>query len=224
MYESIGQADSLFEDNEYDLFDYMKKNKFTPISVEEFTESINVDSFVEDEGWFPEDIKQQDPDVIFYKGQIGSKKLIGINHSGVDQIFTINSLEIKKEEFQLVKIKKRFENDSLSWALLPENSVESIKRTGKENKSELDGDLTVIRGIKGVRYQLRENDEIVAAMFVVDSTIDTIYTAFEKRKQSLSKKIIEKALEDFPNLKHSDIQTDLGEKYSKNSKLKRKMI
>lgn len=220
MYQSLGQACDLFESNEYDLFENIKNKKFEPIEVETFSKFIDLEMFIEDEGWLPEEINLQDPDVVFYRGKIGDKELLGINHSGIDQIFTENGVSINKEDFQLLKITKKLENDSLSWALLPENSVESIKRTGKEYNSREENDFIVIEGQKGIRYQIIEKDEPVAAIFVVDNTIDTIYTAFNKRQQSLSKRLIQRALEDFPDLKHSDVQTDLGKKYSKNSQLK----
>ncbi len=220
MYQLIGQANSLFDEEDFETFEYIKNKHLKPMSVEYFSDNIDIEEFMEEEGWKPEEIQFQDPDVVFYNGKIGDKKILGINHSGIDQLFTENGQPIKKEDFQLVNIGKKLERDSLSWVLMPLNSVESIKRTGEEYTTISDGDFTVIKGSKGNRYQITENNEVVAGIFVVDDTIDTIYTSRDRRKMNLSKKLIERALEDFPDLKHSDIQTELGKEYSKRSKLR----
>lgn len=220
MYKLIGQADSLFDNEDFEIFEYIKNKHLKPMSVEYFSEHIDVEDFMEEEGWQPEEIQFQDPDVVFYSGKIGEKKVLGINHSGIDQLFTEDAQSIEKEDFQLVKVGKTLERDSLSWVLMPSNSVESIKRTGEEYASVSDNDITIIKGYKGNRYQIIENNEVIAGLFVVDDTIDTIYTSRERRKMNLSKRLIERALEDFPDLKHSDVQTELGKEYSKRSKLR----
>ena len=220
MYQLIGQADSLFDEEDFETFEYIKNKHLKPMSVEYFSDNIDIKEFMEEEGWQPEEIQFQDPDVVFYNGKIGDKKILGINHSGIDQLFTENGQPIKKEDFQLVNIGKKLERDSLSWVLMPSNSVESIKRTGEEYESMSDNDIQIIKGFKGVRYQIIEENEAVAGLFVVNDTIDTIYTSIDKRRNNFSKKLIERALDDFPNLKHSDIQTELGKEYSKRSKLK----
>lgn len=224
MYKTIGSAEQTFKEKEYEIFEYLKNTKFLPIEVDTFVKMIDLENFIEDEGWHPSDIQMEDPDVVFYAGKIGYKNIIGINYSGSNQIFTPNGIPINTEDFQLLKITKNLENDALSWVLLPKNSVESVKRTGKEFEQKIDDNFNIIKGEKGIRYQILENNEVKAAMFIVNNTIDTIYTSITKRKQKLSQKLIEKALVDFPNLKHSDIQTGLGKAYSKNSKLKKHKI
>ncbi len=149
MYKLIGQADSLFDDEDFEAFEYIKNKHLKPMSVEYFSDHIDVAEFMEEEGWRPEEIQFQDPDVVFYNGKIGEKKVLGINHSGVDQLFTEDGQSIKKEDFQLVKVGKTLERDSLSWVLMLFSAVESINRTGEEYTSVSDNDMTFVKCYKG---------------------------------------------------------------------------
>ena len=81
--------------------------------------------------------------------------------------------------------------------------------------------MVIIKGSRGDRYQIKdEKDDVLAGVFVCDETIDTIYVKYGERNKGLSKKLTDRVLLDYPNLKHSEIQTDLGKKYSERSKLR----
>lgn len=224
MYIDIGVAENIFNNNNYETFKYLRDNKFEPISCEKFSSLIDLEEFAENEGWYPKDVKLQDPDVVFFKGIINDKEFVGIYHSGVNQIFSKNGIKISNEDILNIEIKNSAENDSLSWLLLPINSVSVIPKNGKEVKELNKENYNIIFGEKGIRYQLIEENKVISAAQIINNTIENIYTVREKRKQGYSKKLIEIIKKDFPNVQHSDNQTELGVLYSKNTGLKKKKI
>lgn len=220
MYKYIGLSNEIFINNE-ENFETIKNNTFNVITPEEFSALIDMDDFVENEGWEPQDIFIQDPDVVFYEGKINNKKILGINHSGYDNIYTLNGEQLNNEDLRLFEYKKYqpIEHQELSWLLLPPNSVSSYPKTGHEEIIFENEKLNIFESEKGRRYQLKIKNDIIASAQIIDCTIDNIYTSQNYRKKGYSKQLIEIIQKDYPLLQHSDIQTDLGEKYSKNTGL-----
>lgn len=223
MFKDIGIAENIFENNDdYSKFVNIISNDFKPITVDFFSSLIDIEEFNETEGWYPSEIHNQDQDVIFCSGNINGNEILIIKHSGFHQVFTLNGIKLKKED--LININTFFvdENDILSWLLAPQNSILSISNTGTEKLIKKEKDFIVLKSNKGLRYQLLNDEkEVVSAMQIINGTIENIYTSRLLRKNNLSKKLINIALIDFPNLKHSNIQTNLGVLYSKNSKLRK---
>lgn len=221
MYYDIGLAENFFDNDNYLKFINILSSYFKPISVDLFSSLIDVEEFNNNEGWYPCDICNQDPHVIFSSGKINDKDILIIKHSGYHQVFSFNGVKLTNDD--LISTNPSFvdELDVLSWLLAPRNSILSIAQTGTEELIKEDGNFIILKSNKGIRYQLLNNKkEVVSAMQIVNNTIENIYTSKSLRKKSLSKKLINRALLDFPKLKHSNIQTDLGVLYSKNSKLK----
>lgn len=225
MFKEIGISDNLFNNEEYELFENIKNEYFKVIDSELFSQSINLDEFIENEGWSPSEIYLQDPDVVFYSGEINNKKVMGIKHSGIDQVFTENGCNINKNDLINSKTPNfKDEKEELSWLLAPQNSVLSIINTGTEKIYFKDDVFLIFESNIGFRYQLLDKDKPIASLQVVNDTINNIYTSKNHRKKGLTSKLINRALKDFPELKHSNIQTELGKKYSRNSKLKKNKI
>lgn len=220
MYKYIGLSNEIFINNEGN-FEIIKNNTFNIITPEEFSSLIDMDDFVENEGWEPQDIIMQDPDVVFYEGEINNKKILGINHSGYDNIYTSNDEKLNNEDLKLFKYKnyQPIENQELSWLLLPINSVSSYPKTGHEKTIFENEQLNIFESDKGKRYQIKKDNYIISSAQIVGCTIENIYTSKKYREQGYTKKIIEIIKKDYPILFHSETQTELGQKYSKNTGL-----
>lgn len=215
----IGYAEQILNEKEMSALKTLIDTKFEVIDVDFFCDVINEEEFFENEGFYPGDIYDQDPDATFYKGMLGSQEVYGITHSGMNQIFTENGENLKTEYLKLVSPQQDL-NDPLSWVLLPYQSTKTHKYMGKEISCEEFYGATKITGEKAIRYQYLLDGEPVCGMHIHDNVIENIFTHPDHRKQGYTKKLTDIVMIDWPLLQHSDVQTDLGKKYSTRSRLR----
>jgi hypothetical protein len=110
----------------------------------------------------------------------------------------------------------QLEMDALAWVLSKRNSPNAVKHTGTE---DLRYETSKVRCFinndnNSARYQLMSKGEPVAAIFIKDNVIDSIYVSvFDFREKGLGRKLSKIAKRDFPGLEHSDSNTVLGRKF-----------
>lgn len=218
----IGFAKSNLDNEEMVVFNQLKSSCAKIISANDFADLIDVDEFMENEGWHPNEIYLQDPDVVFYKISLNGRTLIGISHSGDDHIFANDELKrIINFGKDRVVSNQLLEEDGLAWLLHSRGSVFAVPKNGLELSESDDGCVKVIIGTKGRRYQLIKDGVVVSAMQVVDNVIENRYTSERYRNKGFSNELIKIVVEKYhPQLKHSKIQTEMGKMSSQNTGLK----
>tara|TARA_B100000700_G_scaffold68939_1_gene76338 strand:- start:12323 stop:14164 length:1842 start_codon:yes stop_codon:yes gene_type:complete len=231
--KEYGFANSKLTSEENYYFQKLKTYYSKTIPNYEFSENIDVENFIEEEGLSPEEIINQDPDVTFYKVNFDGRKIYCINHSGDDHIFSnidiskvINSMKEKLDQ------KQELEEDLLSWLLHPKDSVFVYPNNGKEQQVNVskkikdslnkNQEIKIFSGKKGLRYQLIQDNNVVAGIQLKGNVIKNRYTSDNCRQQGLSNQLINIIKLEKPELEHSDIQTEIGKISSKNTGLKKR--
>ena len=232
--EEYGFANSNLTSEENYYYQKIKTYNAKIITANEFSENIDLERFIEDEGWHPSEIINQDPDVTFYKVNFDGRKIYCINHSGDDHIFSnVNMSKVIEYMKNDLDKKQELEEDGLSWLLHPKDSVFVYPNTGEEKKVATslktksllkeNQEIKIYSGEKGIRYQLIEDNNVVSGIQIEGNTIKNRYTSEKKRQQGLSNQLINIVKSEMPDLEHSNIQTDIGRISSKNTGLKRKL-
>lgn len=182
------------------------------ISMNEFENMTDL-SYLLDEDESLSDYISQDPGAAFFKAEVDNIQLSGFKSSGHIELFSpdgempdLSSHEINMEIREL-------NMDSLAWVLSPMNSPNSIINTKSESLRYSTSKVNCFDSDNSSRYQLMSKGKPIAAIFIKDNVIDTIYTSFEYRGKGLGRKLAEIAKKDLPDLAHSDSSTELGKKF-----------
>jgi hypothetical protein len=221
MFKLIGLAEDICDGDEYEKFITLRDSIFKPTTEKSVIDRIDQFEYMEEEGLFIEELKRQDPDVVFYEGMLGDQEVIGIKHSGFNQIFTSGGENLSLESLKDIDININYEN--ISWLLSNFNSVNSMRSMGKEIRIFKGDRIDKIIAEKGIRYIIKENEDYIAGIHIKNGIIENIYTSNNRRQQGLGKELINRAIEDHPNLKYSDSKTELGKKFANKTPIKKKL-
>lgn len=211
---------SYLEDNKNKneiIFFLSTKEQSETILSSDLSLYLDEEDFIENEGYSFEDFLDMDSDHSIFKGVIDQKEFICIVHSGYHMIFTKNgeNLNLKSEE---IIIKDR--GEPLNWLLSKFNSPIVFSNMGIERTKEEFKNYDKIESDTSTRYMAKnKKGDYISGIQVTNDVISNAYTRIDSRKQGLSRQMIEQAHLDFPNLRHSDTRTELGDHLFKNIKL-----
>lgn len=193
-----------------------KNHECNVISIEEASVIINLEEFEEDVGFSLQKMKEMDSDTTFYSGTINNIDFLGILNSGYNSIYTENG---EKLDFSKIN-NKPDQQELLSWLVLDFKSVGTYSNMGFEyDLKKISDSVVKITADKGVRYIITKDKENIAGIHIQDNTIKNIYTLRKHRMNGHSKELSRIAKIDFPELKHSDSKTELGNKFAAKVKL-----
>lgn len=168
-----------------DKLDSMISNA-TPIDIDSFQSMADLE-FTLDEDEFLSDSTCQDVDSVFFETIVDDQKVIGMRVAGAVNLFSETGELPNLELLEVAQCFKELQMDALAWVLSKENSPNSIMKTDEE---ELKYETSKVRCFtsndgENARYQLMSKGEPIAAIFVKEDIIDTIYTSLNYRKKGL---------------------------------------
>jgi hypothetical protein len=215
---------SYLEDNKNKneiIFFLSQKEQSETILPTDLSLYIDEADFIEDEGYSFEDFLDMDSEHCIFKGIVDKKDFVCIEHSGYHMIFTKNGDDLNLKHNEII-IEER--EEPLNWLLSQFNSPLSFSNMGIEKFKEEFETYDKIKSDTSTRYIAKnKNGEYTSGVQVTDNVISNAYTKNEFRKKGLSRSIIEIANIDFPNLRHSDSRTELGNYLFENIKLSNKV-
>ena len=183
-----------------------------PVDIEDILDS---ESFEEEEGYIVDNLFLEDPSTTFYRGSYKGENFFGIKSINTHYIFSDNDID-----FSDLPEPQNTYYDKMQWLLLNYQAIDTFEYMGEEiNYEQIDNEIQKIEGEYATRYIFQINGKNVAGIQVKNNIIENIFTDFDYRERGLARMLINTAKEDFPDLQHSDVKTELGEKMAAKIKL-----
>jgi len=196
-------------------FHHFANENCKAINPADINEILDSDSFEEEEGYTLDDLFLEDPSTTFYRGKYKGEYFFGIKSINTHYIFSNQDID-----FSDIPEYENHYYDKMQWLLLDFQAVDTFEYMGEEiNCEQIDNEIQKIEGEHATRYIFKINDKNVAGIQVKNNIIENIFTANDYREKGLAKMLINTAKEDFPELQHSNVKTELGEKMASKIKL-----
>lgn len=196
-------------------FHHFANQNCKAINPSDINEILDSDSFEEEEGYTLDDLFLEDPSTTFYRGKYKGEYFFGIKSINTHYIFSNNDID-----FSDIPSYEILDYDKMQWLLLDYQAVDTFEYMGEEfNCEQIDNNIQKIEGEDATRYIFKVGEKNVAGIQVKNDIIENIFTDFNYREKGFAKMLINTAKEDFPELQHSEIKTELGVKMAAKIKL-----
>lgn len=191
----------------------LKETHGRPVSIEEFENNVNLESFLE-EGESLEDIAMEDPDVSFYALPHDGKTYYGFSSCGVDNLFSEDGSMPSLGGGLDSSLNEQCRRSQLAWVLSPCGSLLAAGPMGNEQETFRTEKLARFDGDNGsTRLHLLHKGQSVSGIQIKDNTVEALYTDYGHQGKGYASKLFDYAYRLFPDLQHNKSLTDDGKAF-----------